>query len=205
MGGWSARRKASTCTQTQKNAHTLTLNIHAFSGIRTHDPSFRASEDRSATVTGNHTFNWNKLVIFYYSECFLTLPPTICWYELSEFRVQNCPYKLFVTAKTHWSVRWMSLAGTLTQERYSYFTARTVTYRREGSEAGSRHGRTSVIKERYRLLSFKVRKSCVNATMWFKKASTLVLETQKETHQVHDFIRNHADESRLTCKNKTIN
>jgi hypothetical protein len=33
------------CTQTQKNAHTQTLNIHALSGIRTHDPGFRASED----------------------------------------------------------------------------------------------------------------------------------------------------------------
>jgi hypothetical protein len=35
--------------QTQKNAHTHThthtLNIHALSGIRTHDPGFRASEE----------------------------------------------------------------------------------------------------------------------------------------------------------------
>jgi hypothetical protein len=38
-------RKASVCTQTQKNAHTYTPNIHALSGIRTHDPGFRASED----------------------------------------------------------------------------------------------------------------------------------------------------------------
>jgi hypothetical protein len=30
---------------TQKNAHTQTLNIHALSEIRTHDPGFRASED----------------------------------------------------------------------------------------------------------------------------------------------------------------
>jgi hypothetical protein len=37
FGGWSTRRKASTCTQT--------LNIHALSGIRTNDPVFRASED----------------------------------------------------------------------------------------------------------------------------------------------------------------
>jgi hypothetical protein len=36
LSGWSARRKASTCTQT--------LNIHALSGIGTHDPDFRASE-----------------------------------------------------------------------------------------------------------------------------------------------------------------
>jgi hypothetical protein len=45
LDGGPARRKAPNCTQTQKNAHTLTLNIHALSGIRTYDPSFRASED----------------------------------------------------------------------------------------------------------------------------------------------------------------
>jgi hypothetical protein len=43
-------------SQTWKNAHTQTLNIHALSGIRTHGPGLRASEDtaryRSATVTG---------------------------------------------------------------------------------------------------------------------------------------------------------
>jgi hypothetical protein len=34
-------------TNTEKNTHThtQTLNIHALSGIRTHDPGFRASED----------------------------------------------------------------------------------------------------------------------------------------------------------------
>jgi hypothetical protein len=32
-------------TQTQKNAHTHTPNIHALSVIRTHDPDFRSSED----------------------------------------------------------------------------------------------------------------------------------------------------------------
>jgi hypothetical protein len=51
FGRWSARRKASTCTQTQKTAHThththkQTLNIRALSVIRTHDPGFRASEN----------------------------------------------------------------------------------------------------------------------------------------------------------------
>jgi hypothetical protein len=39
----SSRRKASSCTQTQRNAHTTqTLNIHAQSGIRTHGPGVRA-------------------------------------------------------------------------------------------------------------------------------------------------------------------
>jgi hypothetical protein len=37
LGGWSARRKASTCT--------LSLNVHDLSGIRTHDPGFRPSEE----------------------------------------------------------------------------------------------------------------------------------------------------------------
>jgi hypothetical protein len=32
-------------TNTEKNTHTLILNIHALSGIRTHDHGFRASED----------------------------------------------------------------------------------------------------------------------------------------------------------------
>jgi hypothetical protein len=32
-------------TNTEKRTHTQTLNIHDLSGIRTHDPGFRASED----------------------------------------------------------------------------------------------------------------------------------------------------------------
>jgi hypothetical protein len=34
-------------TKTEKRARTHTLNIHALSGIRTHDPGFRASEDNA--------------------------------------------------------------------------------------------------------------------------------------------------------------
>jgi hypothetical protein len=46
LGRWSARRKASTCTQTQKNAHTTqTLHIHAQSGIRTRGLGVCSSED----------------------------------------------------------------------------------------------------------------------------------------------------------------
>jgi hypothetical protein len=42
-------------TQTQnKRTHTHTPNIHALSGIRTHDPSFRASEDSSCLRTRAH-------------------------------------------------------------------------------------------------------------------------------------------------------
>jgi hypothetical protein len=41
----SSSQGHSACTQTQKNAHTQTLNIHALSGIRIHGPGFQASED----------------------------------------------------------------------------------------------------------------------------------------------------------------
>jgi hypothetical protein len=56
LDGWS-RHKASTCTQTQKNSHTTqSVNIHALSGIRTHGPGVRASENSSyhrPAFTGN--------------------------------------------------------------------------------------------------------------------------------------------------------
>jgi hypothetical protein len=46
---WSARRKASTSAQdnTTQNKRTHTPNIHAVSGIRTHDHSVRVNEDSS--------------------------------------------------------------------------------------------------------------------------------------------------------------
>jgi hypothetical protein len=43
LDGGSARRKAT--TYTQDNTNTERTNIHALSGIRTHDPRVRASED----------------------------------------------------------------------------------------------------------------------------------------------------------------
>jgi hypothetical protein len=52
---WSARRKASTYTG-QHNTERQGTNIHALSGIRTHDPSNQPAKthasDRTATVTG---------------------------------------------------------------------------------------------------------------------------------------------------------
>jgi hypothetical protein len=52
---WSARRKASTYTG-QHNTERQGTNIHALSGIRTHDPSNKPAKthasDRTATVTG---------------------------------------------------------------------------------------------------------------------------------------------------------
>jgi hypothetical protein len=47
---WSARRKASTYTG-QHNTERQGTNIHALSGIRTHDPSKTHASDRTATVT----------------------------------------------------------------------------------------------------------------------------------------------------------
>jgi hypothetical protein len=42
----SSSQGLSTCTQIQKtHTYTQTPNIHALSGIRTHDPGFRASEN----------------------------------------------------------------------------------------------------------------------------------------------------------------
>jgi hypothetical protein len=46
LDGGSARRKASTLYKT--NAHNT--YIHALSGIRTHDPSVRASKDSSCLI-----------------------------------------------------------------------------------------------------------------------------------------------------------
>jgi hypothetical protein len=45
LDGGSARRKAATYTQDNTNRIIAHTNIHASSGIRTHDPSVRASED----------------------------------------------------------------------------------------------------------------------------------------------------------------
>jgi hypothetical protein len=49
----------------KQNKHIHTPNIHALSGIRTHDPSVRTSEDsscldRSATLTGRYPYAYNK-------------------------------------------------------------------------------------------------------------------------------------------------
>jgi hypothetical protein len=43
--GLLGRCSASTGTQTGNRTHTHTPNMHALSGIRVHDPGFRASED----------------------------------------------------------------------------------------------------------------------------------------------------------------
>jgi hypothetical protein len=62
LDGWSARRKASTCTQTQKHAHTYTNTKHPCPEweLKLRSPvSERAKTvhalDRSATVTGTKT------------------------------------------------------------------------------------------------------------------------------------------------------
>jgi hypothetical protein len=55
----SSKTPSRTCTQNDTNTeYTHTIHIHAFSGIRSHDPSVPASEDsfhaldREATVIG---------------------------------------------------------------------------------------------------------------------------------------------------------
>jgi hypothetical protein len=45
-GGW-ARRKAATYTQNNTNTEWTHIDIHASSGIRTHEPSAREGEDGS--------------------------------------------------------------------------------------------------------------------------------------------------------------
>jgi hypothetical protein len=54
MDGGSARRKAATCTQNNTNTEWTHTDIHALSGIRTHDPSIRAIEDGSCLRPRGH-------------------------------------------------------------------------------------------------------------------------------------------------------
>jgi hypothetical protein len=57
LDGGSARRKAA--TYTQNNTHT---DIHAFSGIRTHDPSVRVGEGSSCLRPRGHCDRHCKLI-----------------------------------------------------------------------------------------------------------------------------------------------
>jgi hypothetical protein len=62
LGRESARRKAATKTQdTQtQNKRIHTPNIHALSGIRTGDPSFRASEGSVSITTYSYINIWDQ-------------------------------------------------------------------------------------------------------------------------------------------------
>jgi hypothetical protein len=51
LDGESARRKDATYTQNSTNTNQTHTDIHASNGIRTHDPSVRASEDSSCLRT----------------------------------------------------------------------------------------------------------------------------------------------------------
>jgi hypothetical protein len=53
--GGSARRKAATYIQDNTNRINAHTDIYAWSGIRTHDPSVRASDalDRASNVIGH--------------------------------------------------------------------------------------------------------------------------------------------------------
>jgi hypothetical protein len=55
LGRRSVRRKAATYTQTTQTQNKCThTDIHSLSGIRTHDPSIRASEDSSCLRPRGH-------------------------------------------------------------------------------------------------------------------------------------------------------
>jgi hypothetical protein len=58
MGG-SARSKAVTYT------NRINTDIHALSGIRTHDPSVRAALDRADTMTGLQTYDGMQFLIIF--------------------------------------------------------------------------------------------------------------------------------------------
>jgi hypothetical protein len=61
-------------TNTKTHTHTQTLNIHALSGIRTHDPGFRASEDSALLrPLGYRDRQWENIVWKYLR--------TGCWGE----------------------------------------------------------------------------------------------------------------------------
>jgi hypothetical protein len=62
LDGGSARRKAATYTEQHK--HRIYSDIHAFSGIRTHDPSFPAGEDISC-LAARPLWWWTNY--YYYS------------------------------------------------------------------------------------------------------------------------------------------
>jgi hypothetical protein len=54
IGGESAWRKAATYTGQHKHRIKADKSIHALSGIRTHDPRVRASEDNSCLRRRGH-------------------------------------------------------------------------------------------------------------------------------------------------------
>jgi hypothetical protein len=54
LDGGSARRKPATYTQDSTNTEQKHTDIHALSGIRTHNPSFRTSEVSSCLRLRGH-------------------------------------------------------------------------------------------------------------------------------------------------------
>jgi hypothetical protein len=55
LDGGSGRRKAATYTENNTNTEWTNTDIHAWSGIRTHDPSVRAGEDGSCVRPRGHS------------------------------------------------------------------------------------------------------------------------------------------------------
>jgi hypothetical protein len=62
LNGGSGRRKAATYTRNNINTEQTHTYIHALNGIRTHDPSVRASEDSSCLRPRGHC-DWQILLL----------------------------------------------------------------------------------------------------------------------------------------------
>jgi hypothetical protein len=100
--GGSARPKAATCTGQRK--HRINEDIHALSGIRTHDPSVRASEDISCLRPCGHCdrriiihYLWKISYLMWFGT--LGLPTLTRWIPWNAFcvddKVTRTPVKKF--------------------------------------------------------------------------------------------------------------
>jgi hypothetical protein len=84
-GGWSARRKAATYIGQHKPR--INANIHALSGIQTHDHSVRASEGSSCLRPRGHC-DWHVLT-YLYNICAIIIIDFLQHYPLSYFYLKH--------------------------------------------------------------------------------------------------------------------
>jgi hypothetical protein len=63
LGDWAVRRKAAAYTQDNTNTNVYT-DIHALSGIRTHDPRVRAREDSSCLRRRGYCDRHSKFLLY---------------------------------------------------------------------------------------------------------------------------------------------
>jgi hypothetical protein len=83
---WSARRKAATYTQDNTNRINANTDIHALSGIRSDDPSVRASEDSSCLRPHGHSDRRVKHITCWLAELVIQASDKF-WYEYSSSRL----------------------------------------------------------------------------------------------------------------------